>query len=152
MSADYNALKSELALPEYSGLSAADAAAHYNAKTVSAARDVPLADFERYLLDSGLYALLVARMKDVSPADAMAIAAAQTVLDDVRYLKVDPVKVTSTAFQTGLAALVAIGDVSTQNVADIQALATLITPYYATTGQWGSPITAAQVNYARSLS
>lgn len=149
--ANYASLKAELANAEYAGLSDADAAIHYNAKTITSVQPIPRDVFAKYLFDSGMYAVLLARTADTDPTHAVARGVALTILDDVKFVQLSSVDTSTQSFQTGLAALTALNDVNSQNISDLTSMATVVTPYYSQPGQFGFPVSADDVHYARSL-
>lgn len=148
---DYKALKTELALAEYAALSDADSATHYNAKSVTAVQPISHDVFAKYLFDSGLYAILLNRSQDTDPTHATAKAVAQTLIDYLKYIQLPTLDTSTAVFQGGMAILTSLGDVTPQNTADLTALATVVTPYYRQPGQFGYPVSADDVHYARSL-
>jgi hypothetical protein len=151
---DYAALKSETLLPEYSGLSDADAATHYNAKTVFVrVRSVPIAEVLKWGGHGPLDAIDVAQtFTNADPAIQKAVRASAKAamrmfngavtsfdVDDADNLKMVDLFVAEGVFSAAdKASLLAKGDTTV--------------PYYAQPDQWGSPVTAAQINHARSLS
>ena len=148
--ADYASLKAELALTEYAGLSDADAASHFNAKTVTSTRKVPLSVIQQYCLENGIYGKLLARQANNTNPQAQ--GAAMVMIDIFKYLKLDTLDTSQTAFTQGVSALVAAGDLTPQQASDIAAMASVVGPYYAQTGQFGVQVSAIDMAFARKVS
>jgi hypothetical protein len=111
------ALKDELSDPQYIGTYEEKAQA-YNAKTVQIVKRVSLAALQLYAADQGIVFNLRARESDVSDPAAQAAASKIMYMFSKDYRPED-VDVSDAAFQAGLTALVAAGDITSTQADEI---------------------------------
>ena len=108
---NYAALKEELLLPEYDGMTADEKRQHYNAKMVTVLQLVPLEVLQGYLSPEGLLPVLEARIADTSDPFAQ-VAAKELMFLFGPYSRRNDVDVNHPRFKAGLDALQAAGDLS----------------------------------------
>lgn len=143
---DYAALKTEIALPAYDGLSDADIAAALNEQTVAGVRDVPTADARGLLLGTGEWGALVLLARSTT-APQEAVAAAITAEDTLRLT--ETLEVTKPAYwqavQVLTSALVTAGVLSSGTRDALLAMRDVSVPI------WPVVLTEHDVAAARAL-
>jgi hypothetical protein len=150
---NYAALKSEVAKPEYAGMSDAQIAAALNATTVETIRDVPTSEARALLLSTGEWGgiVMLARATPSETIPAEAVAAAITAEDTLRLTVT--LELTRDAYwqavQTLLGGLVAAGVLSAGTRAALLALRETTTSRAAQLG-W-SEIRTTDIETARQV-
>lgn len=114
---DFSALKAELALPAYAGMSNADAAAAINAKSVSVKRLVDIADAVTFLRECGAW-YAIKKAADSNPA-------AYAAVDLVEDLRAQTINVENPMVQQMGAGLVASNLMTQEQWDGVTALGTI---------------------------
>jgi hypothetical protein len=151
MAGDYRSLKTELLKPDLAGLSHAAAAAKLNADVVTGSRPIPLGELESLTIRRGVTARLVgARRSGQLPAELAAVV--EVVLDHlIGSRRLAEVWTTDEAWQQAVAGLLAAGLLTADDVAAVNALATVTRTRAEAIDGWGLAVTAADVAHARTL-
>ncbi|RYX79965.1 hypothetical protein EON83_30535 [bacterium] len=139
-------LKTELDTPQYANLSPTDAAQQLNAPTIEYFAEVPTAELTNFLMNSGLYAKLLAVYRDHPVLQIRVVAEGALALSQSQ---IPVVNLQNATIQQTLPALVA-GGVWTQAEADSMLNFAKRTKSRAQQ-LLGEPVTEADINAARLL-